>query len=94
MCFGVRFSLYLASCLPDFFCVWFFFGGGEQCGDQKKRGGTNLKKGGDWSPCFPPPPPVIDNLANYFVNLFVTSQMMTFINILIVATWKSRFDLI
>ena len=32
----------------------------------------------------------MDNLANYFVNLFVTSLLMTFINILIVAIWKSR----
>ena len=33
---------------------------------------------------------VTDNLANYFMNLFVTSILMTFINILIVAIWKSK----
>ena len=57
MCFGVRFSLYLASCFPDFdlfFSVCVVWGGGEQYGDQKK-GETNLKKGGTGPPVPPPP---------------------------------------
>ena len=59
MCFGVRFSLYLASCLPDFdlffLCVCgFFLGGGNNVGTRKK-GGDQPKKRGDWSPCSPPP---------------------------------------
>ena len=58
MCFGVRFSLYLASCLPDFdhffLCVWFGGGGGDNVGTRKK-GGTNLKKGGGTGPPVPPP---------------------------------------
>ena len=60
MCFGVRFSLYLASCLPDvdlfFFCVCGLGGGGNNVGTRKKGGGDQPKKGGDWSPCSPPPP--------------------------------------
>ena len=62
MCFGVRFtfSLYLASCLPDFdhlFSVCVVWGGGGIMWGPEKKGGTNLKKGGDWSPVPPPPPP-------------------------------------
>ena len=58
MCFGVRFSLYLASCLPDFyhfFSVCVVLGGGDNVGTRKK-GGDQPKKRGGLVPLFPPPP--------------------------------------
>ena len=61
MCFGVRFSLYLASCLPDFdhlfsVCVVFFGGGGgNNVGTRKKGGGGDQPKKRGLVPLFPPP---------------------------------------
>ena len=61
MCFWVRFSLYLASCLPDFdhlfsVCVVWGGGGGIMWGPEKKGGGDQPKKRGGLVPLFPPPP--------------------------------------
>ena len=79
MCFGVRFSLYLASYLPDFdlffLCVW-FLGGGNNVGTIK-RGGDQPKKreGTGLVPLFPPPPGSAYGLLHY-IKAIITGTLI------------------